>query len=109
MVFCLLVCDRVNRTTEDVNYVPITSTSPASNYWRIDQFISYDGATILNTTAGIVDTGALHFFYRASPRYTSPSPFDPAPLTFPSPPVTTRHRSRARLTLTLVIAIQASP
>ncbi|EIM81431.1 family A1 protease [Stereum hirsutum FP-91666 SS1] len=45
------------KTTGDVNYVPITSTSPASNYWGIDQSITYNDATILESTAGIVDTG----------------------------------------------------
>lgn len=46
------------RTTGDVNFVPITSTSPASQYWGIDQTISYgSNSTILDSTAGIVDTG----------------------------------------------------
>ncbi|KZV63908.1 acid protease [Peniophora sp. CONT] len=40
----------------DVTYVPITSTSPASNYWGIDQTISYNGQQLLSS-AGIVDTG----------------------------------------------------
>jgi hypothetical protein len=41
-----------------ISYVPITTTSPASNYWGIDQSISYGtGNTILDLTAGIVDTG----------------------------------------------------
>ncbi|KAJ3854022.1 putative aspartic protease [Lentinula lateritia] len=48
-----------SKTTSDVTYVDITSTSPASNYWGIDQTITYgsSGTTILNSTAGIVDTG----------------------------------------------------
>ena len=42
----------------DVNYVPITSTQPAGNYWGIDQTVSYgDNTSLLDTTAGIVDTG----------------------------------------------------
>ncbi|KAH7925602.1 acid protease [Leucogyrophana mollusca] len=47
------------RYTGEINFVPITTTSPASNYWGIDQSVTYgtDGTTILNTTAGIVDTG----------------------------------------------------
>ena len=46
------------RITGDVSYVPITSTSPASNYWGIDQDLSYgDGTTLLTGSAGIVDTG----------------------------------------------------
>jgi len=45
--------------TGDVTYAPITSTSPASEYWGVDQTVTYgsSGTTILNTTAGIVDTG----------------------------------------------------
>ena len=36
----------------------LTSTSPASEYWGIDQSISYGSdTTILDSTAGIVDTG----------------------------------------------------
>ncbi|KAJ7791223.1 acid protease [Mycena olivaceomarginata] len=42
----------------NISYVPITTTSPASNYWGIDQSISYGTDNpILNLTAGIVDTG----------------------------------------------------
>ena len=45
-------------TTSEINFVPITSTSPASLYWGVDQSISYgDDTTILSETAGIVDTG----------------------------------------------------
>jgi len=36
---------------------PVTSTSPASEHWGIDQSVSYGTTTILSTTAGIVDTG----------------------------------------------------
>ncbi|KAG2151441.1 acid protease [Suillus clintonianus] len=44
--------------TSSINSVPLTTTSPASRYWGIDQSVSYGtGNTILNTTAGIVDTG----------------------------------------------------
>ncbi|KAG8221342.1 acid protease [Butyriboletus roseoflavus] len=43
--------------TSSVNYVPLTSTFPASEFWGIDQSISYGGTTILSSTAGIVDTG----------------------------------------------------
>lgn len=45
------------KTTSDIAYVPITSTSPASEYWGIDQSVSYGGSSILSSTAGIVDTG----------------------------------------------------
>ncbi|KAG8214431.1 acid protease [Butyriboletus roseoflavus] len=44
--------------TGQINYVPITTASPASNYWGIDQTVTYgNGTTLLNTTSGIVDTG----------------------------------------------------
>ncbi|KAG2147742.1 acid protease [Suillus bovinus] len=46
-----------SKITGDVSYVPITSTSPASAYWGTDQSISYGSTTILDETAGIVDTG----------------------------------------------------
>lgn len=40
-----------------ITYVPITSTSPASNYWGIDATFTYgsSGTSILSTTAGIID------------------------------------------------------
>jgi hypothetical protein len=44
-------------TTGEITYVPITRTSPASNYWGIDQAITYGSTNILSGTAGIVDTG----------------------------------------------------
>ncbi|KAJ7509621.1 aspartic peptidase A1 [Mycena galericulata] len=40
-----------------VAFTPITSTSPASEYWGNDQSVAYGGTTILSSTAGIVDTG----------------------------------------------------
>ncbi|KAJ7758106.1 acid protease [Mycena maculata] len=44
--------------TGDITYVPITTTSPASQYWGIDQTVTYGtDNTILSLTAGIVDTG----------------------------------------------------
>ncbi|KAG2142982.1 acid protease [Suillus clintonianus] len=46
-----------SKTTSSVNYVPLTTTSPSSFYWGIDQSITYGSSTILSTTAGIVDTG----------------------------------------------------
>ncbi|KAJ3488415.1 hypothetical protein NLI96_g2845 [Meripilus lineatus] len=45
-----------SKTTGDVTYVPITSSSPASNYWGIDQSVTYGDSELLNS-AGIVDTG----------------------------------------------------
>ncbi|KAG2351161.1 aspartic peptidase domain-containing protein [Suillus spraguei] len=46
-----------SKTTSTVNYVPLTTTSPSSTYWGIDQSIAYGSSTILSSTAGIVDTG----------------------------------------------------
>ncbi|KAG1775560.1 acid protease [Suillus placidus] len=46
-----------SKTTSSVNYVSITTTSPSSYYWGIDQSITYGSSTILSATAGIVDTG----------------------------------------------------
>ncbi|KLO10453.1 acid protease [Schizopora paradoxa] len=44
--------------TGEITYAPITSTSPASDFWGIDQSIRYGASTnILSETAGIVDTG----------------------------------------------------
>ncbi|EEB94088.1 hypothetical protein MPER_07164, partial [Moniliophthora perniciosa FA553] len=44
-------------TTMPIKYVPITKTSPACKYWGVDQVVKYDGQQILNSCAGIVDTG----------------------------------------------------
>ncbi|KAG2365294.1 aspartic peptidase domain-containing protein [Suillus spraguei] len=43
----------------DITYTPITTTAPASNYWGIDQSITYGptGTMILSSTAGIIDSG----------------------------------------------------
>jgi len=48
-----------DKFTGEITFVPITSTSPASNYWGIDQSITYGDSNtpILSQTAGIVDTG----------------------------------------------------
>ncbi|KAI1786271.1 family A1 protease [Ganoderma leucocontextum] len=45
--------------TGNLNFVPITTTSPASLYVGINQSITYGskGQTILSSTSGIVDTG----------------------------------------------------
>ncbi|KAJ7643835.1 acid protease [Roridomyces roridus] len=40
-----------------LNYVPITSTYPASEYWGIDQSINYGNTEIMAKCAGISDTG----------------------------------------------------
>ncbi|KAF7980818.1 hypothetical protein HWV62_36436 [Athelia sp. TMB] len=46
-----------SKTTEAIAYVPITSSSPASRYWGIDQSITYGSQTLLAHGSGIVDTG----------------------------------------------------
>ncbi|EKM61624.1 uncharacterized protein PHACADRAFT_112385 [Phanerochaete carnosa HHB-10118-sp] len=46
-----------SKYTGDINYIPLTRTSPASQYWGIDQSITYGSTSILSSTAGIVDTG----------------------------------------------------
>ncbi|KAL1700655.1 aspartic peptidase domain-containing protein [Schizophyllum commune] len=47
-----------SKHTGDIKYVPVTSQSPAGSYWGIDQSITYgDSVTILDTNAGITDTG----------------------------------------------------
>ncbi|KAJ3554985.1 hypothetical protein NM688_g2823 [Phlebia brevispora] len=55
--------------TGGITFTPITSTNPASAYWGIDESISYNGETILSTTAGIVDTGTT-LLYIASDAFS---------------------------------------
>ncbi|KAJ6549508.1 aspartic peptidase domain-containing protein [Mycena sp. CBHHK59/15] len=43
--------------TGKLNYVPITKQAPASNYWGIEQSVSYGSDMIMNECAGIMDTG----------------------------------------------------
>lgn len=45
--------------TSSVSFAPLTTTSPASEFWGIDQSITFGNSStsILETTAGIVDTG----------------------------------------------------
>ncbi|KAG9319076.1 hypothetical protein KVV02_004848 [Mortierella alpina] len=51
-----------SKFTGNITYTPITSTSPASEYWGIDAHATYgteadSGKMILSSTAGIVDSG----------------------------------------------------
>ncbi|KAF8204086.1 aspartic protease [Pholiota molesta] len=47
-----------SKFTGSITFIPITTTSPASEFWGINQSIRYGASTtILATTAGIVDTG----------------------------------------------------
>ncbi|KAI0046628.1 aspartic protease [Auriscalpium vulgare] len=46
------------RFTGSITFVPLTKTSPANEFWGIDQSIRYGtGTKIMSNTAGIVDTG----------------------------------------------------
>lgn len=46
-----------SKCTGPVGYAPITSASPANDYWGIDQTISYGGQVISPKASGIVDSG----------------------------------------------------
>ncbi|KAM5546222.1 hypothetical protein V8D89_000348 [Ganoderma adspersum] len=48
-----------SKFTGPLNFVPITTTAPASEFVGIDQSVTYGaaGTTVLATTAGITDTG----------------------------------------------------
>ncbi|KAM5546215.1 hypothetical protein V8D89_000341 [Ganoderma adspersum] len=49
-----------SKFTGPLNFVPITSTSPASEFVGIDQSITFgspDGTTVLASTSGVTDTG----------------------------------------------------
>jgi len=45
-----------SKFTGAITFTPVTATSPASEFWGINQTISYNGVSLL-TSAGIVDTG----------------------------------------------------
>lgn len=47
-----------SKYTGNITYLPITETVPADGYWGVDASFRYGGSTvILDTTAGILDTG----------------------------------------------------
>ncbi|KAI0634025.1 acid protease [Trametes polyzona] len=46
-----------SKFTGAINFAPLTRTSPASEFFGIDQSIRLGSTTILSKTAGIVDTG----------------------------------------------------
>ncbi|PPQ94827.1 hypothetical protein CVT25_007464 [Psilocybe cyanescens] len=47
-----------NSKYDSITYTPVTSVSPASRYWGIDQSLSYGNITLLAPgTSGIIDTG----------------------------------------------------
>ncbi|KAF8589717.1 aspartic peptidase A1 [Ramaria rubella] len=46
--------------TGDINFTPITSTSPSSEFWGIDQTVTYGtNTTLLSLTAGIVELSEI--------------------------------------------------
>ncbi|KAG2355950.1 aspartic peptidase A1 [Suillus spraguei] len=52
----------------NLKYIGITSTPPSSQYWGINQSITYGATTILDNSAGILDCGTT-FLYLASDAY----------------------------------------
>ncbi|KAJ7492341.1 aspartic peptidase A1 [Mycena latifolia] len=55
--------------TGSIAYTSVTSTTPAGDYWGINQSITYGTTSILSTTAGIVDTGTT-LIYIATNAFT---------------------------------------
>ncbi|KAG2073212.1 acid protease [Suillus decipiens] len=51
-----------SRCKGEIVYTSITKSQPASQYWGIDQSITYGSTTILSSTAGIVDSGTTYLF-----------------------------------------------
>jgi hypothetical protein len=51
----------------NISYTSLTTTEPADAYWGVDQTVSYGNTTILDLTAGIVDTvGSASLMNRTS-------------------------------------------
>jgi len=46
-----------SKFTGSVTFTSLTGTSPANEFWGINQSINFGGTNILSSTAGIVDTG----------------------------------------------------
>jgi len=46
-----------SKFTGSITFTGITGTSPANEFWGINESITYGGTSIQSTTAGIVDTG----------------------------------------------------
>ncbi|KAG2072481.1 aspartic peptidase A1 [Suillus decipiens] len=53
---------------EKIVYTDVTTTAPSSQYWGINQRITYGGGQILANTAGVLDSGCT-FLYLASDAY----------------------------------------
>ena len=58
-----------SKFTGSITFTPVTSTSPASFYWGINQSVKYGTTTISSSTAGIVDTGTT-LLYLASDAFS---------------------------------------
>jgi hypothetical protein len=50
----------------DIAYVPLTTKSPASAYWGVDQSLNYGNTQILSGTSGIVDTGTTLIYLKTA-------------------------------------------
>jgi cathepsin E len=46
-----------SKFTGSITFAPLTKTSPASEFWGINESITFGSTSILTSTAGIVDTG----------------------------------------------------
>ena len=66
-------------------YSPITTTSPASDYWGIDLSVAYGTTSILDTTAGILDTGTTLILIASGTSRTVPRPLSTHPPQMRSP------------------------
>ncbi|KAJ7878605.1 aspartic peptidase A1 [Mycena leptocephala] len=55
--------------TGSISFTSVTSTSPATDYWGINQAVTYGSTSILASTAGIVDTGTT-LIYLATNGFT---------------------------------------
>ncbi|KAK7063997.1 aspartic proteinase [Favolaschia claudopus] len=58
-----------SKFTGSIGYTSVTSTSPAREYWGINQSVTYGSTSILSSTAGIVDTGTT-LIYLATNAFT---------------------------------------
>lgn len=63
-----------SKVTGAITFIPITASSPANEFWGIDQSVTYGTTqTLLATAAGIVDTGTTLFLLETNSfnKYTS--------------------------------------
>ncbi|CAK5265902.1 unnamed protein product [Mycena citricolor] len=55
-----------SKYTGSISYTPVTSVSPAGEYWGIEQSITYGTTSLMSRTAGIVDTGTTLIYLPTS-------------------------------------------